>query len=669
MNNDSRQRIVLMLAMMVTFVVILEYVMPPPPPPPRITPERQETPVATPTLPPAATGESPVVPPAPARDFQPQGHFQIVVRNPGPEREDGETPQAYEAVFSTVGAGLSRYRLLGYWRQPGNAAKQPGGEVILLDHLANGRDSLRVDAASFGPPREKSETIGFATLNYELIEVPAEAEVTPALPADVKRGENLVFRAVAGDWEQVRTYRFPKGPEDPAFTIDMDISWRNLQDQDRSLSYRLSGPSGLLPDDNSPQFGTINFLTARQPLQGNPGVDVERKDLSTVSKAENMTSPDNRAGIAWVGAKNRFFTTLLSAGVDGLRNANGAQLRTFVPLPELLPKEPDILESLKTQPVVNAGRGDTPVFEDVSLLVVPGIIAPGGIAQAAYRFYGGPAVDSLLEQADPRFSGVISYTWHYFDFISRWLVELLTYLDRLLGNYGLAIIAVTLLVRAGMHPLNRKSMVSMSKMSKLAPLMKELQKKYASDKVRLQKEIGNLYRTNNVSMAGGCLPMFIQLPIFFALYGAFSQGFPIRHASFIPGWILDLSQPDSLYDFGWVIPVLQSRYLSLLPVLYLALQYFQMSMQPKPSDPQQASQQRMMKIMPLMFVFIFYSMPAGLVLYFAVSSLFGVLENWWIRRMVLPGLGLGDHAAVVDPSTSKAGAGAVVSSPARKKKR
>ena len=134
----------------------------------------------------------------------------------------------------------------------------------------------------------------------------------------------------------------------------------------------------------------------------------------------------------------------------------------------------------------------------------------------------------------------------------------------------------------------------------------------------------------------------------------------MRHATFIPGWITDLSKPDSVYDLGWTIPILNSPYISLLPILYLALQFVQTSLQPKPADPQQAQQQQIMKFMPLLFVFIFYSMPAGLVLYFTVSALSGVAESWWMRNVLLPRLGLGGGKAAAETvaANAKAGEGA-----------
>ncbi|MDR1612942.1 MAG: YidC/Oxa1 family insertase periplasmic-domain containing protein [Planctomycetota bacterium] len=662
--NEAKQRFILMMAVGLTFLAIMEFFIPP-------APQREvrrdviaDTRPAVSVAPAlSATPSAPVT----TEDFAPTGDYTVVVRR-GSAEVGGD---GFEAAFSSIGASLSRYRLLGYYRLAGKENQNPGDEVILLDRVAAGRESLRIDAINSGPSRQEIVAQGLGDTRFQLIEVPGDAQIDPAPDESIRRGENLAFRAIVGDWELVKTFVFPKAG-DPSFTIGMELAWRNLSRENRSLSYRLAGPAGMLPDDDSAQFSAMNFLTASQPSAASTNVEIERKTFGDVAGEKGMSSADSRGKLAWVGAKNRFFVSLLAASPDMVGNSFGAVRRLFPADPGMSPTQRDIAESLKRQPHVNVGRGDEPVFEDTSLEIAPGMIPPGGVYNAGYTFYAGPASTPLLEEVDDRFSGVISYTISYFDFISRWLVRLLNFLDRYLGNYGLAIILVTLIVRGIMHPLNRKSFVSMNRMQKLAPQMKELQKKYANDKVKMQQEVSKLYRDNKVSMTGGCLPMFIQLPIFFALYGAFSQGFSIRHAPFIPGWIVDLSKPDSVHDLGWNIPILQSPHISLLPILYLGLQYFQMSLQPKSGDPQQAQQQRMMKIMPLMFVFIFYAMPAGLVLYFAVSALFGVIENWWMRKFLFPRLGLGDApgAAVPGAQETKSGVGAVeVKSSANKKKK
>ncbi len=661
-----------MMAVALTFLLILQYVIPqasPPAAPSAATQhgDRLLDQPATGTTPGAIAADVPEE----AKRFNPTGDYRVKVR----VGEEGKNKHGYEATFSSVGGGLVSWRLLGFYRVPMHEVAE--NEVLLLDGMAPGRNSLRVDNVRYGTNRQEMLTTAMRDERYELVEAPSWAEISPEPGPEVKRGDNLVFRAVVGDWEVRRIYRFPGHDGGGAdFTVKFDLEWRNISDGNKLLSYNLVGPAGLVADDATINFGLINFLTARQPAAASASVEIERKAISDLLKVTHMADRDNRANLAWVGAKNRFFVAIMSAADASLVDSNGATRLLFAGVPGSIPTEPDLVENFKNQPQVNTPLGSVPAFAETSLTVEPGAVPAGGTFKAQYLLYAGPAVDNWLVDADSRFEGVVSYTVRQLDFISRWMVRALQFLDGIFGNYGLAIIAMTIIIKALLHPLNRKSFVAMNKMSKLAPQMKEIQKKYAGDKVKMQAEMSKFSKENGLNMAGGCLPIFIQLPIFFALYGAFSQGFSMRHAPFLPPWIKDLSKPDCLYDLGHNIPFLNSSYISLLPILYFVLQYIQMSLQPKPTDPQQAQQQKIMKLMPLMFVFIFYSMPAGLVLYFTVSALCGVAENWYMRKAVLPKLGLGDPVAAgagVDagPAPAKAGAGAaaVPSAEAKKKKK
>ncbi len=668
MNNDPKQRFLFMMALGLTFLLAMQWFFPAPKPAPT-APANQSA-----VLPPATAAQAapaagqvsgPAAAAAPADTFSPDADYTVAVR----VGEEGKGKHGYEATFSSIGGGLADYRLLGYYRVPADESAE--NRVVLLDQMARDHQSLRIDSLREGTSQQDFRTHVLREARFQLVEAPEGAAVVPEPSAKVRRGKNLVFRAVVGDWEVLRTYRFPAAGTDPDFTMNFDVEMRNLSSANRILNYALVGPAGLVADDDSPNFGVINILTARQPAANSTSVEIERKTVPELFKADNRYSLDNRANLAWIGAKNRFFTALMTAADSALTDSNGSSRLVFAGEPAFLPAERDIQVSLKSQPHIDAPQGSLPAFEEVGLTVAPGVVEAGKSHKSSYLLYAGPAVDSLMEQADPRLQGVVSYTISYLDFISRWLVQALTFLDGVLGNYGLAIIAVTIIIKLLLHPLNRKSFVSMTKMSKFAPLMKEIQKKHAGDRVKMQQEMSKFYKDHGVSMAGGCLPVFLQLPIFFALYGAFSQGFSMRHAAFIPGWILDLSKPDSVYDIGWTMPILQSSHISLLPILYLGLQFLQMSMQPKPSDPQQAQQQKIMKFMPLIFVFIFYSMPAGLVLYFTVSALCGVAESWWMRKMLLPKLGLGDAPPVAEAAAhAQAGAAAaVVPSDAKKRKK
>lgn len=636
MNDEVKQKLLLMVAIFATVFFLMPYIIPPP----------KENKVQN-------LGQEPAVQAAAAPassdatinidESAPDSDYRVSVRR-GSDAPGGD---GYEAVFSSIGAGMSDYSLLGFYRTP--EKKGPGEEVLLLKQVANGVDTMSLEWTA------GTTAASLSKRNFKLIAIPKGAKVEPAPGPDVEVTENrLTFQTTINGWAIIRSYEFFNA--DRPFTIASTIEWHNQTDQPRQLSYRVRGPTGMLPDDATSQFGPVNILTARQPDPNSSVVEVETEPVSSLVKMKDLTNFDNRANIAWVGAKNRFFAALMSTSKPAA--SNGVIRMALAVQPGFLPQSEEYKALFKAQPTVNLASGPAPVVECTSLGVLAGTVQPGSSYKMANVFYGGPASDELMLIANPLFSKVIYYTFSWFEFISRALVKLLNLLDRWLGNYGLAIIALTIIVRCVLHPLNRKSFVSMQRMQIVAPLVKEAQKKYAGDKVKSQQEVMRIYKENNVSMTGGCLPMFIQLPIFFALYGAFSQGFSIRHAVFIPGWINDLSRPDSVYNLGFNVPLLNSSHISLLPIIYLGLQILQMSMQPKPTDPQQAQQQRIMKIMPIMFVFIFYAMPAGLVLYFTVSALFGVVENWWMKNVLGKRLGLTPAPAGTGTTAlSKAAAG------------
>ena len=194
-------------------------------------------------------------------------------------------------------------------------------------------------------------------------------------------------------------------------------------------------------------------------------------------------------------------------------------------------------------------------------------------------------------------------------------------LNALVMNYGIAIILMTLILRMLMWPLTRKSYTSMIAMQKMQPEMQRIQKLYANDKMRLQMEMMKLYQTHKTSPMSGCLPMLIQIPIFFALYKALLVSVQMRSANFL--WINDLAVMDPYF----VLPI-------LMGVTMWLQQYMQSASKTKSGDKNDiaAQTQRMMRWMPVLFTVMFAWMPAGLVLYWTVSNIFGIIQMYIIKH-------------------------------------
>jgi YidC/Oxa1 family membrane protein insertase len=229
-------------------------------------------------------------------------------------------------------------------------------------------------------------------------------------------------------------------------------------------------------------------------------------------------------------------------------------------------------------------------------------------------------------------------SWGWIDMLSRALVWFMGGIDSVFGSYGLSVILLTVLVKLCMFPISRKTVVSMEKMKLLQPYMAALKKLYEgktdqASKQKMSQEMMALYRMNKASPFGSSGPMLVTIPVFLALYNAFWANYDMRHVGFL-GFISDLCEPDRVFPiyldhlWNWL-----PRWFNLMPALYLALNYAQLQLAPQvPTDPSQNQMKFMTRLMPLMMFMFFYNMPSGLVLYFVASMIYGIAENWLIRR-------------------------------------
>ncbi len=238
-------------------------------------------------------------------------------------------------------------------------------------------------------------------------------------------------------------------------------------------------------------------------------------------------------------------------------------------------------------------------------------------------FYFGPKEIDRLKALGHNLSKAIDFGW--FDPIAKPLLYLLKFFYKYLHNYGVAIIVLTVLIKLAFWPLAHKSAQSMKTMQKLQPKMAKLKEKYGDDKERLNKELMQLYRTYKVNPMSGCLPMLLQIPVFFALYKVLLQAIELRHAPFAL-WINDLSAPDRLM-IGVHIPYLGG--IPVLTILMGASMYFQQKMSPSSLDPTQA---RMMQFLPLIFTFMFINFPSGLVLYWLVNNVLSIVQQYYVNK-------------------------------------
>jgi YidC/Oxa1 family membrane protein insertase len=254
-------------------------------------------------------------------------------------------------------------------------------------------------------------------------------------------------------------------------------------------------------------------------------------------------------------------------------------------------------------------------------------IPSGGQLELSYSIFMGPKSLSVLKAAGHKLDKALDFGM--FDFIARPCLYFMNFIHRYIPNYGIAIIILTIIARLIFWPLAGKSYKSMNDMRKLQPLMQEIREKYKNDKARINQETMALYRTYKVNPMGGCLPMLVQLPVFFALYQMLYQAIELRHAPFV-GWIKDLSAPDRLFDFAFKIPYMaEPTGIPVLTIIMGATMLLQQKLSPQPGDPAQA---KMMMLMPIVFTFIFINFPSGLVLYWLVSNVVSIAQQYYTMK-------------------------------------
>ena len=240
----------------------------------------------------------------------------------------------------------------------------------------------------------------------------------------------------------------------------------------------------------------------------------------------------------------------------------------------------------------------------------------------------GPQELNVISNAKPEWSGIIYFGT--FDFIAQLLLQLLGFFYGLVHNWGLAIIILSIAVYFLLFPLSIKQMRSMKEMQLLQPKIEALRKELKDNPQRLNKEIMELYKEHKVNPLGGCLPLLLQMPIFFALYQALIRSVALRGAHFL--WITDLSSPDKAFVLKNSIPFLGNQ-VNILPILMAIGMFVQQKFSMAKATGEAAQQQKMMSIvMPIMFGVIFYQMPSGLVLYWFVNSLLMLCYQFRINR-------------------------------------
>lgn len=321
---------------------------------------------------------------------------------------------------------------------------------------------------------------------------------------------------------------------------------------------------------------------------------------ATYNAASSMSKADvfAAAGVKWAAVKNRYFAMVLTP-----KEPAGGFHAQKVELPHSL------------TPAASAA----PLGAHAWLLMGGVKVDAGASVTREFQLYAGPKEYNRLAALGNKQEEVMEFGW--FGRIAEVLLWSLTTIHEVIPNYGIAIIIITIVIKLLFWPIQAMSTRSMKRMQELQPLIAKLKEKYPDDPQRQQQEMMKLYKEHKVNPMGGCLPLVAQIPVFIALYNMLRTVIELRGAKFL--WINDLSLPDTIFTFAG-IPV------NPLPLVMCATTLWQQKLTPTANvDP---TQQKMMMLMPLMFVFMFYSMSSGLVLYWTVQNLLSILQQWMALR-------------------------------------
>lgn len=353
-----------------------------------------------------------------------------------------------------------------------------------------------------------------------------------------------------------------------------------------------------------------------------------RRDTSP--PMEVVYDPDDMpSSVEWVAAKNKYFVKILHLQQEDQQDPHGGG----GPVSIYLRRMPTQAEDPSSE-----HRAGSIVIDQVAGLVTlhPFSIEPGATLERSYSCYLGPKKFSALRELGHNKEqvmefgarGIFSFLDGFMKFLQRSLLSLLNGIYAVFGNYGVAIILLTIFVKIIFWPITHKGMSSMRRMQELQPQMAAIKEKHKTDAKKQQEEIMKLYKEHKINPLGGCLPMLIQIPVFIALFIVLRSAIELRFARFL--WVTDLSEAERLIEFGFSIPLLGWDALNVLPIIMTVTMIMQQKLTPATGD---AQQRRMMAtIMPLMMFYFFYTMPSGLILYWTTNQVATIIGQLFMRR-------------------------------------
>src|SRR5438309_8320986 len=472
-------------------------------------------------------------------------------------------------------------------------------EAVLLKQVAEKGQRVVLNSAESAPIGAITEQTSASALP----EFTVSAESDSAVQFERTTAEEITIR---------KKFLFQQSSEKKDnFVAEMDVDLENRGAKPyRSADYFVAlGSAAPIHPKDYPSYTRLVWCIAHDITwyRGAKGIDVGWFGgggglLGLGQRAAQPFYQENIAGAEWVSVSNQFYTTLLAPLTA---NANAVWGRRF---------------EIQRPP-------DQKVLGIEGALGMPGFqLQPGQTYSARFEIYTGPKLYHRLAQLPHNEAEVMDFGSS--KLVCRFLLNFMNLLHSWLLDYGLAILALTTIIKLTLWPIQNRANRSMRQMAALSPKMQELKEKYKDDPTRMNQEVMKLYKQYGINPVGGCLPMLIQIPIFFGLFKMLGQAVELRNAKFL--WVRDLSQPDTIAHLpllGWPV--------NIIPLCMAATQIWLMAMTPKTGDP---TQRRVMMFTPLIFLFICYNFAAALALYYTAQNLFSILQFYQNKRQPMPTL-------------------------------
>ncbi len=568
---DKKGIIAISLSILVMVVWQIKFA-PKPLPPAAQQATSAASPVQSESAPPAITSQT-VPSPTPAAEAQPAVA----------EATQEVTAPSVAYTFTNLGGGIARVELLKH--------KAERGENVVL----NRHGSTPIGAIS-ETPGQGTTAANTVSVRSDLGEVVCEQQ----LPQQV-----LISKK----------FTLPKSADGTGeFLVGLEASFTNRGAEPARLGnwYLHTGSASAIHKNDLPTYLSFNWYAPGKLSSRNVTWFGEGRFpiLGFQTSAEKPSYAEQRDELSWAGVRNQYFTTIITSPEAA---GSGVWTRRF-------PMHPDAASGLNTK------AGDPLAFAIEGALQMPGMtLAAGEVKTAHFQIWSGPKEYDRLKRLGHQEDEIMEFGM--FKLVSEFLLTSMNWLHSVFENFGgyaVAIIILTLCIRSAMWPLVNKSTQSMKKMQAVQPKMNELKEKYKDDPTRMNQELMKLYKDYGINPLGGCLPMLLQIPIFFGFYAMLGTAIELRNSQFL--WVHDLSQPDTIFHVAG-FPV------NILPLLMAATMLWQMSLTPKTGDP---VQQRIFMFVPLIFIVFCYNYASALALYWTVQNLFSIGQLYLTRNQTAP---------------------------------